>query len=67
MVLVTIVTLLLPTQTISAQAIPDNYRQEQLNLDVKSALAIDSSTGQLLYGKNINEPLPIASMSDRRL
>ncbi|MBI0092608.1 D-alanyl-D-alanine carboxypeptidase [Lactobacillus sp. M0403] len=62
-VLVTIVTLLLPTQTISAQAIPDNYRQEQLNLDVKSALAIDSSTGQLLYGKNINEPLPIASMT----
>ncbi|MCT6807264.1 MAG: serine hydrolase, partial [Bombilactobacillus sp.] len=41
----------------------NNYQSEQLNLNVKSAIAIDSKTGQLLYGKNINQVLPIASMT----
>lgn len=43
--------------------VKNNYQTEQLNLNVKSALAIDSKTGQLLYGKNINQVLPIASMT----
>lgn len=43
--------------------IKNNYQSEQLNLNVKSAIAIDSKTGQLLYGKNINQVLPIASMT----
>lgn len=34
-----------------------------LQLDAKSALAIDYKTGQLLYAKNINKALPVASMS----
>ncbi|MDF7638495.1 D-alanyl-D-alanine carboxypeptidase [Lactobacillus sp. ESL0791] len=41
----------------------DNYQAGQLELPVKSALVIDSGTGQVLYGKNINQPLPIASMT----
>lgn len=41
----------------------NNYQSEQLNLNVKSAIAIDSKTGQLLYGKNVNQVLPIASMT----
>lgn len=43
--------------------VKNNYQTEQLNLNVKSAIAIDSKTGQLLYGKNINQVLPIASMT----
>lgn len=41
----------------------DTYRDSQLNLDVKSAIAIDSKTGQILYAKNANKTLPIASMT----
>lgn len=39
------------------------YDADQLNLDVKSAIAIDSQTGQILYTKNQNKVLPIASMT----
>lgn len=39
------------------------YDADQLNLDVKSAIAIDSHTGQILYTKNQNKVLPIASMT----
>ncbi|WEV71645.1 serine hydrolase [Lactobacillus sp. ESL0785] len=53
---------MVPTQ-VEAANVPNNYHNEQLKLKVKSALAIDSKTGQLLYGKNINQPLPIASMT----
>lgn len=41
----------------------DSYHENRLNLHVKSALAIDSKTGQLLYAKNANRKLPIASMT----
>lgn len=51
-----------PAQPKSVQ-VRNNYQSEQLNLNVKSAIAIDSKTGQLLYGKNINQALPIASMT----
>lgn len=43
--------------------VSDNYHADQLDLNVKSAIAIDSHTGQLLYGKNVNQALPIASMT----
>ncbi|TSO26643.1 serine hydrolase [Lactobacillus sp. LL6] len=39
------------------------YDANQLNLDVKSAIAIDSHTGQILYTKNKDKVLPIASMT----
>ncbi|BDR60776.1 D-alanyl-D-alanine carboxypeptidase family protein [Lactobacillus xylocopicola] len=54
--------LLIPTH-VNAAGLPDDYHQAQLGLEVKSAIAIDSKTGQLLYGKNINQALPIASMT----
>lgn len=41
----------------------DNYNENQVNLDVKSALAIDVNSGQILYAKNANKKLPVASMS----
>lgn len=41
----------------------NSYHEDQLNLHAKSALAIDSKTGQLLYAKNANQKLPIASMT----
>lgn len=41
----------------------DNYNENQVDLDVKSALAIDVNSGQILYAKNANKKLPVASMS----
>ncbi|MGQ5709677.1 serine hydrolase [Lactobacillus sp. PSON] len=46
-------------QTVSAAT----YDADQLELDVKSAIAIDSHTGQVLYTKNEDKVLPIASMT----
>lgn len=37
--------------------------KQPLQLQAKSALAMDYKTGQLLYAKNINKSLPVASMS----
>ncbi|MFT8393793.1 MAG: serine hydrolase [Liquorilactobacillus ghanensis] len=34
-----------------------------LKLDVKAAIAVDAKTGQIIYSKNANQPLAIASMS----
>ena len=39
-----------------------SYQADQLNLNVKSAIAIDSDSGQILYAKNADKTLPIASM-----
>lgn len=43
--------------------IPDNINENQLDLNVKAAIAIDSKNGQILYAKNSNQKLPVASMS----
>lgn len=40
-----------------------SYRSSEVNLDVKSAIAIDSESGQILYAKNADKTLPIASMT----
>lgn len=40
-----------------------SYKEDKLNLAVKSAIAIDSKSGQVLYAKNANKTLPIASMT----
>ncbi|XKU95555.1 serine hydrolase [Lactobacillus acidophilus] len=40
-----------------------SYRNNEVNLDVKSAIAIDSNSGQILYAKNADKTLPIASMT----
>lgn len=61
--IVATILLLIPVQVTAAAAVPDNYHENQLNLNVKSAIAIDANSSQLLYGKNINQPLPIASMT----
>ncbi|RMC24050.1 MULTISPECIES: serine hydrolase [unclassified Lactobacillus] len=63
LVLVAIIGLLLPIRTVSAQEVPTNYHHDQLDLKAKSAIAIDSKSGQILYGKNVNQSLPIASMT----
>lgn len=41
----------------------NNYQSDQVNLKVKSAIAIDSDSGQVLYAKNADKTLPIASMT----
>ena len=41
----------------------NSYQDQNLNLNVKSAIAIDSNSGQILYAKNANKVLPIASMT----
>lgn len=41
----------------------NSYHQQSLNLQVKSAIAIDSKSGQVLYAKNSDKVLPIASMT----
>ncbi|MCT6812507.1 MAG: D-alanyl-D-alanine carboxypeptidase [Lactobacillus helsingborgensis] len=56
--------LMAPVNTVAAaKKAPDNYDQDKVAIDAKAAIAIDSETGQVLYGKNINQPLPIASMT----
>lgn len=37
--------------------------QEKLNLAVKSAIAVDEKTGQILYQQNANQSVPVASLS----
>lgn len=51
--------------SVPAQAADDfnNYHENDLKLNVRSAIAIDSNTGQLLYAKDANKKLPIASMT----
>lgn len=41
----------------------NSYQDNKLNLYVKSAIAIDANSGQVLYAKNANKTLPIASMT----
>lgn len=48
---------------VSAASQVSSYHEDQLNLAVKSAIAIDSQTGQVLYAKNATKTLPIASMT----
>ena len=40
-----------------------SYQADQVKLNVKSAIAIDSDSGQILYAKNAAQTLPIASMT----
>lgn len=40
-----------------------NYEQQDLNLDVKAAIAVDADSGQILYAKNATTPRQIASMT----
>lgn len=46
-----------------AQAAVSSYQSQDLSLDVKAAIAIDASTGQVLYAKNANTARSIASMT----
>lgn len=48
--------------TVKASSI-NNYHQEQVELQAKSAIAIDLNSGQVLYAKNADKKLPVASMS----
>lgn len=45
------------------KAVSSDFQENNLNLQVKSAIAIDANSGQLLYAKNANKDLPIASMT----
>lgn len=47
----------------AATAATNSYHANDLNIQAKSALAIDSKTGQILYAKNAQKVLPIASMT----
>lgn len=51
----------IPTQADSCST--TNYQEQKLHLVAKSVLAIDARTGQVLYAKNANQPLAIASMT----
>ncbi|KRL05420.1 serine hydrolase [Liquorilactobacillus oeni] len=41
----------------------DTANAGDLQLDTKAAIAVDAKSGQIIYGKNENQALPIASMS----
>lgn len=47
---------------VSADSLPQQT-DSNLNLDVKAAIAVDAKTGQILYAKNAEQALPVASMS----
>lgn len=51
------------TSGVTAQASSVSSASSTLNLNVKSAIAIDANTGQVLYDKNDKKALPIASMT----
>lgn len=63
--LVALISLVSCGATFSAPVKADvaNYQTDQVKLDVKSAIAIDSNSGQVLYAKNADKTLPIASMT----
>lgn len=42
---------------------PSNYHADQVNLNVKAAVAIDAKNENVIYAKNANQSLPIASMT----
>lgn len=52
----------LSVQEVSADTLPQQT-DSNLNLDVKGAIAVDAKTGQILYAKNAEQALPVASMS----
>lgn len=43
--------------------VPNVWATDALNLDARSAILIDSASGKILYEKNADEPLPMASMT----
>lgn len=47
----------------SPNKMPSNYHVEQVNLNVKAAVAINAKDGKTIYAKNANQSLPIASMT----
>lgn len=50
-------------QSVSASSSLPTTTDSSLSLDVKAAIAIDANTGQILYAKNAEQTLPVASMS----
>lgn len=42
---------------------PSNYHADQVNLNVKAVVAIDAKNENVIYAKNANQSLPIASMT----
>ncbi|MCP0887229.1 D-alanyl-D-alanine carboxypeptidase [Ligilactobacillus sp. WILCCON 0076] len=48
--------------SVSAASLSSNS-DSSLSLDVKAAIAVDAKTGQVLYSKNAETALPVASMS----
>ena len=63
--LVALISLVSCGATFSAPVKADvaNYQTDQVKLNVKSAIAIDSNSGQVLYAKTADKTLPIASMT----
>ena len=43
--------------------VPNVLAADALNLDAKSAILIDATSGKILYEKNVDERLPMASMT----
>ncbi|QNQ80094.1 serine hydrolase [Lactobacillus sp. PV034] len=50
-------------QTHTVSAAINNYQDDRVNLNVKSAIAVDAKNGQVFYAKNADKKMPIASMS----
>lgn len=50
-------------QNNSVKAAVNNYQENKVNLDVKSAIAVDAKNGQVFYAKDADKKMPIASMS----
>lgn len=53
----------LQTPTQASAATINDLKTNDVNLDVKAAIAIDAKTGQVLYAKNASAVRPTASMS----
>ena len=47
----------------SSNRMPSNYHADQVDLNVKAAVATNAKNGATIYAKNANQSLPIASMT----
>ena len=47
----------------NSNRMPSNYHADQVDLNVKAAVAINAKDGSTIYAKNANQSLPIASMT----
>ncbi|KRN13147.1 d-alanyl-d-alanine carboxypeptidase [Fructilactobacillus fructivorans] len=58
-----IIPLIFNPDTVTASSRQPPISQNEINISAKSAIAVDATSGQIIYDKNVKQQLPIASVS----